>query len=205
MATSSRTPAAASRRNEDRGTLLSQGPRTLLRSPSARDEAEYIALRRASADFHRPWDPALPPGVDPHTPEGFESFLAGSRCERRERTLLCRQSDGRILGGINFNEIVRGPFQNAYLGYWIGAEFARQGFMREGLRLGLDHAFGLLGLHRVEANVRPENEASLALVRGLGFRLEGYSPRYLEIAGKWCDHERWALLADEWRHLRGRD
>lgn len=179
------------------------GERTLLRSPYLADEDEYLALRRASADFHRPWEPAPPAGLDVHSPEAFRAFLAGSRCERRLRTLLCRRDDGCIVGGINFNEIVRGPFQNAFLGYWIGAPFARRGYMREGLALALDFAFGEFGLHRVEANVRPENVASIALVRGAGFRLEGYSRRYLEIAGNWCDHERWALLADDWRELGG--
>lgn len=178
------------------------GARTSLRNPTAEDEVEYLALRRASADFLRPWDPAPPPGVDPYAPESFRAWLGGSRCERRERLLLCRREDDRILGGINFNEIVRGPFQSAYLGYWIGATFARQGYMREGLQLALEYAFGALGLHRVEANVRPVNVASIALVRAAGFRLEGYSPRYLEIAGEWCDHERWALLSDEWRASR---
>jgi ribosomal-protein-alanine N-acetyltransferase len=77
--------------------------------------------------------------------------------------------------------------------------------MREGLALALELAFDALGLHRLEANIRPENRASIALVRGAGFRLEGRSPRFLQIAGEWCDHERWALLAEEWRVASPRD
>jgi ribosomal-protein-alanine N-acetyltransferase len=182
--------------------VLVSGERTLLRSPLPEDEREYLELRRSSADFLRPWDPLPPPGADPLTPEGFRAWLAGSHGDRRVRTLLFRRSDGRLLGGIHLNEIVRGPFQNASLGYWIGAPFARRGYMREGLSLALSLAFDELGLHRLEANVRPENQASIALVRGAGFRLEGYSPRFLQIAGTWCDHERWALLAEDWRASR---
>ncbi len=98
---------------------------------------------------------------------------------------------------MNFNEIVRGLFQSAYMGYWIGEPFARQGYMGEALRAALDYAFGALGLHRVEANIQPGNEASIALVKRAGFRLEGHSPRYLKIGGGWRDHERWALTVEE--------
>ena len=76
--------------------------------------------------------------------------------------------------------------------------------MREGIRLMLRHAFGPLGLHRLEANIQPENAPSLALVAGAGFRLEGLSPRYLKIAGRWRDHERWAILAEEFHPGAGR-
>jgi ribosomal-protein-alanine N-acetyltransferase len=97
------------------------------------------------------------------------------------------------------NEIVRGPAQSAYLGYWIGAPYAKQGYLTEALPLALSHAFHALGLHRVEANIMPTNRPSLALVKRAGFRREGYSPRYLKIAGRWRDHERWALLAEDWQ------
>jgi ribosomal-protein-alanine N-acetyltransferase len=100
------------------------------------------------------------------------------------------------------SEIVRGVFQSAYLGYYAVVPFAGQGYMREGMRLCLRHAFSRLRLHRVEANVQPANAASLALVRGAGFRHEGYSPRYLRLGGRWRDHERWAMLAEEWRKSR---
>jgi ribosomal-protein-alanine N-acetyltransferase len=76
--------------------------------------------------------------------------------------------------------------------------------MREGIRLTLRHAFGPLKLHRLEANIQPDNAPSLALVKGAGFRLEGYSPRYLKIGGRWRDHERWAILAEDLHPGRGR-
>jgi ribosomal-protein-alanine N-acetyltransferase len=98
---------------------------------------------------------------------------------------------------ININCIVGGTFQSAYLGYYVGAPFARRGYMVEGMKLVTRYAFDEIKLHRVEANVQPGNIASVALVRKCGFRKEGFSPRYLKIFGDWRDHERWALLADE--------
>lgn len=98
---------------------------------------------------------------------------------------------------LNLSEIVRGAFHNAYLGYYGMAACAGRGLMGEALRQVLGRAFGEVGLHRLEANIQPGNTASIALVRRLGFRLEGYSPRYLRIDGEWRDHKRWALLADE--------
>jgi [ribosomal protein S5]-alanine N-acetyltransferase len=98
---------------------------------------------------------------------------------------------------VNLMEIVHGIFQSAYLGYYGMAWCAGSGLMTEAVRLGVVHGFGVLGLHRLEANIQPDNARSLALVRRLGFRCEGFSPRYLCIGGVWRDHERWALLADE--------
>ena len=100
-------------------------------------------------------------------------------------------------------QIVRRGFQSAYLGYAVGKPFAGQGYMRDGLELVLRHAFTTLRLHRIEANIQPANASSLALAKGAGFRREGFSPRYLKIGGRWRDHERWAILAEEWRARAG--
>ena len=105
------------------------------------------------------------------------------------------------MGSINVSEIVRGNFRSAYLGYQIAAPFAGQGYMTEALQLALRFAFRELGLHRVEANVQPGNAASIALVRRAGFTQEGFSRRYIKIGGRWRDHERWALLREDWRPL----
>jgi [ribosomal protein S5]-alanine N-acetyltransferase len=180
------------------GELVARGARTHLRRPAASDQAEYCQLRRESAAFHAQWEPAPPPGVDAFGALMFQRYLAGSREPRRERYLLVRNEDDAIVGGLNLNEIVRGAFQSAYLGYWMGVAHVRRGYMSEGLRLLLTHAFGPLGLHRLEANIRPENAASIALVRSAGFRKEGCSARYLQIDGEWRDHERWAILAEDW-------
>jgi ribosomal-protein-alanine N-acetyltransferase len=105
----------------------------------------------------------------------------------------------------NISEIVRGSFCSAYLGYYGFAPHNSRGYMTAGLRAVLSKAFGRHGLHRLEANIQPENVASRRLVEVAGFRLEGFSPRYLKIAGRWRDHERWAITAEDWRAAsRGR-
>lgn len=173
------------------------GRRVFLRKPAAGDRDEYLALRRRSAAFLRPWEPL--PSRGSTAADQFAEWLRTSRRGRHEKLLVCRIQDGALLGAINLNEIVRGPSQSAFLGYWIGAPYARQGYMTEALQLALRHAFRGLTLHRVEANIMSANRASISLVRRAGFRREGQSPRYLKIAGRWTDHERWAVLVEDWR------
>jgi ribosomal-protein-alanine N-acetyltransferase len=168
------------------------GEGVFLRPPSMRDLEELTALNRASARLHRGL-------VSPPTqPEQFHAFL--KRCRRADGAcfLICRVEDGAIVGSVNLSQIVRGGFQNAYLGYYVGEQHAGRGYMTEALRLTLRYAFLRLRLHRLEANIQPENVASIALVRRAGFVREGYSRRYLKICGRWRDHERWALIAEEW-------
>jgi ribosomal-protein-alanine N-acetyltransferase len=140
--------------------------------------------------------------VYPPTTLGAVSQAIRVRGPSRRRLLVCRRTDGAIVGIVNLNEIVRGAFQSAYLGYYAFAPHAGQGYMAEGLGLVLRHAFRDLGLHRLEANIQPGNRASRALVRRLGFRREGFSPRYLRIGGRWRDHERWAIVREAWRARR---
>jgi ribosomal-protein-alanine N-acetyltransferase len=135
----------------------------------------------------------------PADAERFAAYLRRSQESTFEALLLVRREDRALLGAVNLSEIVRGVFLSAYLGYWIGAPYARQGYMREGLGLALDHAVKTLRLHRLEANIQPANTASKRLVESLGFRREGFSPRYLKIGGRWRDHERWAILKEDWR------
>jgi ribosomal-protein-alanine N-acetyltransferase len=170
----------------------------LVRAPREADEAEYLALNLESRAFYRGW--ASPPT----TPSQFRTYLA--RCHRPDYVglLLVRRADRALLGAIELSQIARGRMQSAYLGYQIGAPFARQGYMAEGLGLALRHAFDTLKLHRLEANVQPENTASIGLVDKLGFTREGYSRRYLKLGGRWRDHERWAILAEDWRDGRRR-
>jgi ribosomal-protein-alanine N-acetyltransferase len=152
---------------------------------------------RASRWLHRPW---LPPA----TREAFDRLVGGVDDERSEPMLVCRVEDGAIVGFFNISQIVRGPFQSAYLGYGAVAAHAGHGYMREGLELVLARAFTEIGLHRLEANIQPGNDASIALVRGAGFVREGFSERYLKIGGRWRDHERWAIRAELWRARRQR-
>jgi [ribosomal protein S5]-alanine N-acetyltransferase len=169
------------------------GEKVFLRSPVRKDSAEFIALNRASIHLHRGL-------VSPPTlPEQFAAFLKRSATENSVFFFICRVMDGAIVGSINLSQIYRGGFQNAYLGYYIGAEYAHQGFMTEALQLTLRYAFQNLRLHRLEANIQPNNVASIALVKRAGFVLEGFSRRYLKVCGKWRDHERWAIIAEHWK------
>jgi ribosomal-protein-alanine N-acetyltransferase len=99
---------------------------------------------------------------------------------------------------VNLSEVVRGVFQSAYLGFYAHAAHARQGFMSDGVRAVVSRALRRHRLHRVEANIQPGNRPSLGLVTGLGFHREGFSPRYLKIGNRWCDHERWAVTRETW-------
>lgn len=113
--------------------------------------------------------------------------------------LVCRLDNGRIVGVINLSQIFRRNFQNAIVGFWAAAEFAGRGYMLEGLRLAIKLAFIDLRLHRLEANIQPKNLSSKKLVQRIGFHLEGFSPRYLKVNGRWRDDERWAICREEWR------
>lgn len=159
---------------------------------------------KASAAFHKPWFPRSSGGTNSATPQGFRQMLRSTRKVNCDRTLACRVEDGVILGGFNLSQIVRGSFQSAFLGYWVGAPHRGKGYMGQALPLLLDHAFGSLKLHRIEANIRPENKPSVALVQRAGFRCEGLGKRYLKIDGRWCDHEHWTILSESWRARRRR-
>ena len=176
-----------------RTRLVSDSARVYLRTPERADRDEFIRLMRASRSFHRPWATA------PTDDDRFAAYVADAHRPDFEAMLLCRHEDHAILGFFNLSQIVRRGLQSAYLGYAVGKPFAGQGYMREGIGLVLRHAFVTLRLHRVEANIQPGNAASIALAAGAGFRHEGFSPRYLKIGGRWRDHERWAILCDEWR------
>lgn len=167
------------------------GPRVGIRRPRGEDRDEFIELMQASEAFHSPWLDA------PKTIERFDGYLCGRQGPGDDGFLVCDKTSGWILGVINLNCIVRGFFQSAYLGYYVGVAYAGQGYMAEGLGLVARYAFGEMKLHRLEANIQPANLASIALVRKCGFRKEGFSPRYLQVFGQWKDHERWTLLADD--------
>lgn len=117
--------------------------------------------------------------------------------EDRGYTLLIFDETDRLIGGINLSHVRRGVAQMASLGYWVGAPYARQGFMTEAASIVLGFAFDTMSLHRVEAACLPSNEASRRLLVSLGFRQEGFARAYLRIAGAWRDHLLFAMLADE--------
>jgi [ribosomal protein S5]-alanine N-acetyltransferase len=172
---------------------VSDRSRVFLRAPARADKKEFLSLMRKSRSFHRPWASA------PTDEERFVAYLADSRRPDFEAMLVCRREDEAIVGFFNLSQITRGYLQSAYLGYAVGKPFAHQGYMSDGLELVLRHAFMTMRLHRIEANIQPGNHASLALASRTGFRREGFSPRYLKIGGRWRDHERWAILVEDWR------
>ena len=165
--------------------------RVALRLLARGDREEFQRLAAESRGLHRPWT------YPPERPEQFDELYARSRRDDTVCLLACLRDGGDIVGVLILSQIVRGYFQSAYLGYYAGARHAGKGLMSESMALVLDHAFGALALHRLEANIQPGNAPSIALARGAGFRLEGYSPRYLLIGGRWRDHERYAITADE--------
>jgi ribosomal-protein-alanine N-acetyltransferase len=171
-------------------------PRVELRILTRADRREFTELMRASRAFHRPW--SAPPADD----DAYEVYMERADSDDFETLGVRRRDDDALIGYMELSQIVRGRFQSAYLGYNAGAPYAGQGYMREAMELLLRHAFEELRLHRVEANIQPGNTASIALARGAGFRREGFSPRYLKIGGRWRDHERWAILSDEWKDRR---
>ncbi len=139
----------------------------------------------------------------PSTPAAFVALLERARDKSFEPMLVCLVEDGAIAGFFNISQIIRGPLQSAFLGYGAVAAHAGRGYMTEGLGLVLRRAFTDLGLHRLEANIQPANARSIALVKRCGFVNEGFSERYLKIAGRWRDHERWAIRAEQWRERDG--
>ena len=171
---------------------LFTGERVYLRKPAMEDCHEFLTLNRRSVRFHRGW--VSPPKTIPQ----FMSFL--NRCAREDNRcfFIRRKEDGAIMGVVNISQIYRGGFLSAYLGYYMGAPYTGKGYMTEAIQVVLRYAFKVLKLHRLEANIQPDNETSIALVKRSGFHKEGYSKRYLKVCGRWRDHERWAILAEEW-------
>jgi ribosomal-protein-alanine N-acetyltransferase len=167
------------------------GPRAVLRQPAERGRAELVERLLASGELHDPW-------MEPAEPAAWVDRLLARNGSQTDRSfLVCDADDGAIAGVMNLSQIVMGPFRSAYLGYYAFEPFAGRGYMRAAMPLLLRAAFDDVGLHRVQANIQPGNEASISLVRGAGFHREGYSPRYLFIRGAWRDHEQWVRLADD--------
>ncbi len=165
--------------------------------PGAAHTKAFLAAVARSRRLHGRW---LKP---PATAIEYAAYVRRLRL-RSYRGYLVVTPDEAIAGVININEIVRGSFCSGYLGYYAFAPHQGKGYMSEGLRQVVDRAFSLLALHRLEANIQPGNGASRRLVERLSFRLEGYSERYLKIAGRWRDHERWAITAEDWPTRHGR-
>lgn len=170
--------------------------RVTIRAPRPEDATPYAQAVIRSAEHVGRWNP-----VDP---DGFHELLRQQGPTLRT-FLIIDDATGAIAGKCNVANIARGRWRNASLGYESYLPFTGTGLMSEGMRLVVDRCFGAcpegIGLHRLEINVQPDNERSVALAKRLGFRHEGFSPRYLFLNDAWRDHERFALTAEEWPGL----
>lgn len=182
----------------DPGKLLDGGA-VFLRMPEAGDYPAWAALREASRDFLTPWEPTWP--HDDLTRAAFryrlKRYHRDLQADEGYAFFIFRRHDRRLVGGLTLSSVRRGVAQSASLGYWIGQEFARQGFMTAAVKAVIPFAFDILKLHRLEAACLPSNAASLALLRRTGFAEEGFARSYLKINGRWQDHVLFAIIADD--------
>ena len=169
-------------------TRRTENPRTYLRRIRASDRKELLALTRASRELHYPW---ISPPLTSHM---FKVYYRRTQRDDHEGFVICLNEGDAIVGVINVNNVVKGAFRSASIGYYASKAHAGRGYMHEGLMHVKRYAFRELGLHRIEANIQPANAASIRLVRSCGFQREGLSPQFLYINGAWRDHERWAAV-----------
>jgi [ribosomal protein S5]-alanine N-acetyltransferase len=164
---------------------------SILLSPVRRgDCADLVAANLASQSYHAPWVKAFTDA------EGFDSWFSQT-VTGANIGLVARESESNgVVGVFTLSQIALGNFRSSYLGYYGMVAFAGRGLMTQALKAVMDYAFDEVGLNRVEANIQPGNLRSIALVARCGFEKEGFSKRYLKINGVWCDHERWARVAD---------
>jgi ribosomal-protein-alanine N-acetyltransferase len=167
-----------------------------LRLPQNTDYAAWAAVREQSRGFLTPWEPTWP--VDDLTRTAFRRrirrYTEDQRNDLAYAFLVFRSSDNALIGGLTLANIRRGVAQAGSIGYWVGAPFARQGYMTAALRTLLPFSFGTLRLHRLEAACIPSNAASIRLLEKTGFKREGYARQYLCINGIWQDHLLYARL-----------
>lgn len=182
------------------------GRRVVMRPLRPEDYPNWREVRRRNTDWLTVWEPSRLPGA-PDVVEDRSAFSL--RCHAREREWQLGSGfgfgvfvGGQFAGEVNLNSVQRGPFQNAYVGYWIDQAQAGQGFTPEGVALVARFAFETIGLHRIQISIVPRNGASRRVVEKLGIRAEGVAERYLEINGTWEDHIRFAMTAEEWTERR---
>ncbi len=169
--------------------------KTIIAIPTHRRRADFLAAVARSRKLFGRWT------APPKTAKEFDEYL--KRFDTPTSSSYWILTEKQELAGVaNISEIVRGRFLSGYLSYYAFEPHSRHGYMTEGTRTVVSKAFRTLRLHRLEANIQPGNERSLRLAQRLGFKLEGFSPRYLKIAGKWRDHERWAITAEDWAKIQ---
>lgn len=184
-----------------RAKLHLDSERLVLRLPQHSDYRPWSDLRRASTGFLTPWEPTW---SDDHlSRRAFLSRVSwAARCHRLDTALplfIFRREDSQLVGAITLDNIRRGPAQAGTLGYWVGAPYARQGYMREAIGAVVHHAFTAMDLSRIEAACLPENVASRGVLERAGFKYEGVAQSYLQIAGRWRTHVLYANLRGDRR------
>ena len=172
--------------------------RVVLRAPTAADRDEFLAVMRRSRSLHRPFLTL------PTTTDAFDAMLERARHESYLPMLARRRDDDAIVGYLAVSNVIRGSFQSAFIGYGGVAGQTGQGYMTEALEGMLRRAFADLRLHRLEANIRTGEQGVDRARTPLRLRARGFSPRYLKVGGRWCDHERWAIRVERWRARRDR-
>ena len=176
-----------------------RGQEVYLRYPRIADYISWSRLRGESREFLTKWEPVW--AEDELTRGAFRRRIKRYQKETRLDSayvfLVFRTSDDMLMGGCTLSNVRRGVTQCCALGYWIGARFARQGYMSDAVRALIPFVFGTLGLHRIEAACLPENQPSRSLLAKAGFHEEGLARKYLLINGEWRDHIQFALLEDE--------
>ena len=182
------------------------GRRVTLRPLAVGDFPAWQEVRRRNADWLLKWEPKRVPGA-PDPVESRDAFAMRCGARQRERQLGTGFAYGIFVGGafageINLSIVQRGPFQSSYVGYWIDEACAGQGLMPEAVVCMCRSAFEDIGLHRVQISIIPRNTASRRVVEKLGIRDEGTAERYLEIAGVWEDHIRYAITVEEWEERK---
>jgi ribosomal-protein-alanine N-acetyltransferase len=182
------------------------GRRILLRPIVAADFPAWREVRRRNVDWLTKWEAQRVQG-QPDVVEDREAFAVRCSARQRERQLGTGYGygifvDGEFAGEINLTAVQRGPFQSAYVGYWIDEKHAGNGYMPEALVVLAQFAFDELQLHRIQISIIPRNSASRRVVEKLGIRDEGIAARYLEINGVWEDHIRYAITTEEWDERR---
>ena len=182
------------------------GRRVVLRPLVVEDFLAWREVRRRNADWLLKWEPLRTPGA-PDPVESRDAFAVRCGARQRERQLGTGFGygifvEGHFAGEINLSIVQRGPFQSAYVGYWVDEAHAGKGYMPEALVCVCRAAFEDLHLHRVQISIIPRNTASRRVVEKLGIRDEGIAQRYLEINGTWADHIRYAMTAEEWEERR---
>jgi ribosomal-protein-alanine N-acetyltransferase len=175
--------------------------RMILRAPVHGDYRAWAALREESREFLVPWEPTWAP--DHLTRKSFTNRVYWAQRSIANGTavplFLIRREDEALMGAITLDNIRRGPAQAGTTGYWIGASFARQGYMREALLALVHHAFSGMDLSRIEAGCLPENTPSRRLLEACGFKYEGVAQSYLQISGRWRNHVLYANLRHDRR------